>query len=222
MAKKTTTIKALERRINNMSTKRRKRRVTRRRRPSSLSAPRKAHARRRRRRGFLHDRGGLMSAVKANGAGAIGGALFSAVEKFIPSAGTTKAPNPWVKLAVGFAGSILASNFLKAPNIGAGLAGATAYDFAKSSLPTLLHDGLEAVGYVDPSTLCDSGYIDSQGNAIVQDNDGILYALNDSGDLQAVGDAYDLNDGYSLQESIQSSAMIPLSDPYALSDRFDI
>jgi hypothetical protein len=219
MAKSKTTIKALERRINNMRTPKRKKRV--RRRKTALSAHHKPVHRRRRKKSLLHDRGGIMHSIKQNGAGALGGVLLLPIE-MLPL------KTPILKIIAGFAGSIIASSFLNSPNVGAGLAGATAYNASKVLFPTFLHD-MNPVNYVDPSTLCDSGYTDDKGNAIVQDNDGVLYQLNDSGDLVAVGDAYQLNDAhglsdiYSLNDSgMRSVSMIPLQDPYSLNDRFDI
>lgn len=202
-----TTIKSLERRIKNMSTpkRRKKRRVTRKR-STALSAPKRRT--RRRRKGFLHDKGAIMSSVKANGAGAVGGVLFAGIEK-LPL-------KPWLKFAAGFGGAILVSSFANSPNVAAGLSGATAYSAAKTFFPSFLGDNLEDVSYVDPNTLSDSGYVDGQGNAIVQDTEGVMYALNDGGDLEAIGDAY------SLQDGMQSVAMLPLSNDFALNDRFDI
>jgi hypothetical protein len=222
MAKSKTTIKTLERRIAKMSSPKRKRRTKRRHTTAMATHHRKPihHRRRRRKKGFLHDSTtGLMHKVKQSSAGALGGVAYTAIE-MLPF-------KPWMKIASGFIGSILASSFLNSPNVGAGLAGATAYNASKVLFPSLLHD-MENVHYVDPNTLCDSGYVDSQGNAIVQDHDGVMYQLNDHGDLVAVGDAYQLNDAhglsspYQLNDDYRSVSMVPLSDPYALNDRFDI
>jgi len=208
-SKNKTTIKTLERRIANMSTTRKKRR-TKRRRSLSAAGPRaivRRFSRRRRKKGFLGDSGRIMPAIKTNFSGAIGGALMVGVD-MLPF-------KKWIKLSIGAAGSIAASVF-NAPHIGSGMAGALAYSSVRTMFPTLLSDDLEDAQYVDPATLSDSGYIDDNGNAIVQDNSGVMYQLQDNGDLNAIGDAYSLND------SMQSVSMLPLSDPYSLNDRFDI
>jgi hypothetical protein len=220
MAKSKTTIKTLERRIASMRTPAKRKRRAKRRHTSLATHHRKPVHRRRRRRGLLHDSGGsLMTKIKNSSAGAIGGIALNGIE-MLPL-------KPWMKIVAGFAGSILASSFLNAPNVGSGLSGATAYMASKTLFPSLLHD-MAGANYVDPSTLCDSGYVDSQGNAIVQDTDGVMYQLNDMGDLQAVGDIYSLNDAhglsspYQLNDGMRSVSMVPFQDPYNSSDRFDI
>jgi hypothetical protein len=204
--RKTTTLKTLERRIANMS--HRKRRTTKRRRkPTTLSAGFRKHTvhRRRRKKSFLHDRGGVIPAIKTNAAGALGGVSVLLIEK-LPT-------NKWIKLGLAVAASIGATMWNK-PNIGSGIAGATAYSAAKEIFPSFLSDNLEDTQYVDPSTLSDSGFVDENGNAVVQDGDGVMYALNDSGELVAVGDAY------ALSEGMTDVSMVPLQDAYALNDPY--
>jgi hypothetical protein len=193
-----------------MARKRKRIKSTRRRsRRPSLSSPRRTTRRRRKTGLFDSAKTGIMSSLKHNGAGAVGGALFAAT-RFV------KMPL-WMRLALGAGGSVGVS-MVGMPFVGAGLAGATAYHAAQTLLPaTLLNDDgedLEDAEYVDYDTLQDSGYKDENGNSILQDDNGIMYALNDDGELQAVGDAYELND------SLQNVSMVPLQDAYSLSNPY--
>lgn len=159
-----------------------------------------AAPRRRRRKSGLADgaKKGIMAGIKTASGGALGGALFT---------GTRMIDMPlWMRTVVGYGGAVgLALVTSKAGNVSAGLAGATTYNLLAQMLPIgLLHDDSMDNDYVDADTLSDSGYMDEKGNAVLCDDDGILYQLNDSNELQAVGDLYSLqddgefNDEYSL------------------------
>jgi hypothetical protein len=176
----------------------------------SLSAARKSTPRRRKRRsGFLSgSKGMIVNSLKHNGAGALGGAAYALTY-------AVRMPK-MLRYAIGFGGAITAGA-LGAPFIGAGMAGATAFGAAKDLLssvgvPMLADEGMEDAEYVDADTLSDTGYMDDNGNMILSDANGNVYALNDNGELEEMGDAYSLNDG------MQTVSMVPLSDdPYALS-----
>lgn len=202
MAKKRVKSKSKSIRKKPMATTRKKRR---RKSPVSRTRTRLSAApvrRRRRKKGLFSSGGntGLMAAVKHNGAGAIGGALF---------AGTRLIHMPlWMRLAAG-AGGCIGLSMAGMPFVAAGLAGATSYHAAQTLLPaTLLNDDgedLEDADYVDSDTLEDIGYVDEEGNPIVMDDDNVMYALSDDG-LEAIGYGTD----------IQSVSMIPLQDAYSL------
>jgi hypothetical protein len=193
---------ARKRVIKPMATKRKKRRrksTSVRRTLSSKPAVR----RRRRKRGMFDGSTGLMAMVKHNSMGALGGALFLATRLV--------SMNKWVRTAVGFGGAVGLSYF-KAPFVGAGMAGATAYQLGESLLPAgLLHDDLEDAEYVDANTLSDSGMDDENGYPIMVSENGSAYALNDNNELEP------LDDDYSLQDGMQSVSMVPLQDAYSLS-----
>jgi hypothetical protein len=150
----------------------------------------------------------LTNHAKHNGAGAIGGALFT---------GTRLISMPtYMRGAAGFAGSMLLSmaNF---PFVGAGMAGATAYYLAQNFAPAgMLHDEyeLEDTDYVDADTLSATGMTDEDGNDLVMGDDGMVYALNDDGELEAIGEGSDL----------QSVSGVPLYDgnPYDLNDAYQL
>lgn len=208
--KKRKSTKSLTRRINSMSKPRRKRRRSTGRR--ALSAPRKATPKRRRRRGLSDSHSGIMAAAKKNGAAGLGGLLVL---------GTRLVAMPtWARAAVGFGGSVIVSSMLNFPAIGAGMAGAATYQLGEQLFGSMLHDDmsdLEDVSWVDPNTLSDSGMEDENGNAILCDGDGIMYQLQDNGDLVAIGDMEDLEDG--MNDSIPSVSMLPLQD-YSLSSPY--
>lgn len=192
--------KPRKRRSIPMATKRRRKR-----RSTGIRSVSTKVRRRRRRSGMLSSNGGLMTSVKNNGAGAIGGALF---------VGTRLISMPfYVRTAVGYAGAVAASLVLKMPFVGAGLAGATTANLLQNLLPaTMLHDDdLQDTNYVDPNTLSDTGMDDENGNPIVMDEDGTAYALAENGEMSEVdmGDASDM----------QAMSMVPLYDnnPFALS-----
>jgi hypothetical protein len=205
----------IKKRTTPMATTRRKRRKRTSRTRSAISRPRSLSAaprRRRRKRGFLSSGGsGLMASVKHNAMGALGGAAFTATRLI--------AMPLWMRLLLGAGGS-MGLSMAGAPFIAAGLMGATTYHAGQTLLPSALlnDDGedLEDADYVDADTLEDSGYTDEEGNQIVMDEDGIMYALNDNGDLEAIGDAYALNEN----SNMQSVSMVPLQDPYALASSY--
>jgi hypothetical protein len=196
--------------IRTMATKRKRRRRpgTSVRRALSATARKSGTRRRRRKRGLSAalSMSNIITHAKHNSAGAVGGGLFTA---------TRMVSMPmWIRVLVGYGGS-MALSMMNAPFVGAGLAGATTSHLAERLLPIgMLNDGeeLEDTEYVDPSTLSDTGMCDDNGNDILMDNDGIAYALNDSGELEAIGEGSD----------IQGVSMIPLSDPYALNDAYQL
>jgi hypothetical protein len=209
-------VKSKIKRKTPMITRRRRKRASRKTpfsRPRTLSAaPRR---RRRRKRGFLSAGGnsGLMANVKHNFQGALGGAAFTATRLIqMPL---------WMRLLLGAGGS-MGLSMAGLPFIGAGLMGATTYHAGQTLLPaTLLNDDgedLEDADFVDADTLEDSGYTDEQGNAIVMDDDGIMYTLNDDGDLEAIGDAYSLNE----DSDMQTVSMIPMQDQYSLNSPYSL
>jgi len=149
---------------------------------------------RRRKKGFLHDTGKtLMTIGKGTLSGAAGGAAYGAVTAHFKPSVMVKTLGG-VAIAMGFA-------YFGMPFMGAGLAGATGSDAAKEAMTKFgLADGMTDVEYVDADSLSDSGYDDENGNAIVMDDDGIMYRLADDGDgYEAIGDAYSLQDGYALE-----------------------
>lgn len=189
-----------------------KKKRTRRRKSSSvrraLSSPKRKTTRRRRKKGLLSSAGlsmtGITNAVKHNGVGALGGALFL-MTRAVPM------PN-YLRPIVGFGGSILLSTMAKSPMMAAGMAGATAYylgdKIIPKFMPNLLNDDFEDGDWVDADTLSDTGYVDANGNAIMQDGDGVYYQLNDAGELEASG--------------MQGTTMAMLDDPYDLSGPYDL
>lgn len=180
-------------------------RPRRRRRRSSLSASHRARPRKRRRSRGLSDgpKKNWGQAVMASVGGASGGALYIA-PKFLFTM-------PWYgKLIYGTVLSVGAHKF-GFPNVGSGAAGAMVQDLATQYLGTSLKD-LTDTEYVDPNTLNDTDLEDEHGNAVLSDDDGILYVMNDDGDAVAIGDAYSLAEGSNLQ----NVSMLPLQDPYAL------
>jgi len=194
-----------------MATPRKRRR---RRKSTSLSASslrkrsRKTGRRRRStRKGFLSAgaKMGLKPAATTAFWGATGGAVYTVPKFFfqIPW---------WGKLLYGVPLSVGLSMSGR-PNMGAGAAGALVGDMAQLAFG--LSDGdMQNAQWVDPDTLSDTGLEDEYGNAVSVDDDGVLYALNDEGEYEAIGDAFSLNEGSNLQ----SVSMLPLSDIYALND----
>jgi len=206
----TVSTKVLKSKLNKMGTigkKRKKRAVTTLRSKRRNPVAKKTVRRRKRTLGAGMSGGGLMSNVKNNLGGAIGGALFTAPSFFM------KLPL-WGKLAYGIGGAMILG-VMKYDHIGAGVTGALVNDIARTSFPTMLADNLEDAEFVDPSTLSDTGLEDGNGNAVVMDDEGIVYALNDSGDYQAIGTTSDLE---AMQET--SLPSFPLSDVYALNDGY--
>ncbi len=190
--------KSKPKRTINMATKKRrtKRRSTSVRRTLSSPAPR------RRRKRSLGDsaKKGIMTGFKNASGGALGGALFT---------GTRLVEMPfWIRAIVGYGGAVgIAMVSAKAANVSAGMAGATTYYLLDKFVPGgLLHDDMQDADYVDADSLSDSGYMDESGNAILCDGEGILYQLNDSNELEAIGDIYSLNDDYDLQDAYQLAA----------------
>lgn len=185
-----------------MANKKRKKTGTRRAVTRSRSTTVRSRSTRRRKKGLLGaSMNELITNAKANGAAALGGGVYSFVELMKPS--------PIMRGIVGIGGAMMLG-FFGFPFVGAGVAGACGHDLTLQVMKkTGLADGeLEDVMYVDPSTLQDSGYVDSYGNALPMDDDGIIYELNDGGEYVAVGDAYSLQDGYTLQDT-SSVQMLP-------------
>jgi hypothetical protein len=146
--------------------------------------------------------------------GALGGAVYTAPKFFVKM--------PLVaKIAVGLGASI-GFSFLGMPSAGAGASGAMIADLASTTFATQLKDEmLEDVEYVDADTLSDTGMCDENGEAIVMDDEGVCYAMNDDGEYEAVGMAND----FSLQDpnvNMQSTSMLPLQDAYSLQNPYDL
>lgn len=205
----------LKKRINTMATRRKKRRRTTR----SLSTHRRTTARRhtprkttrrRKRKGMLHDSAAkptLKKSFMIAGAGGLGGAVYT-LPRFMFTM-------PWyAKLGWGLVSSIGLS-MLKFEKAGAGAAGAFVNDLAQTSFG-LADENLNNTQFVDPDTLQDTGMIDDGGNAVVMDDDGVLYALNDGGDYEAIGDIYSLQEGTNMPDV----SMLPLQDSYALNSGY--
>jgi hypothetical protein len=153
----------------------------------------------RRKKGLSASGTEIMTAAKANGSGFLGGAGYTLPMVFMK-------PNTLTRGIIGVAGAMILS-FMNMPFVAAGVSGALGADMTKAALSSsgLADDyDLQDVDYVDEDTLSDSGYVDENGNAVVMDDDGIMYALNDGGDYEAIGDAY------SLQEDAQDVMMLPL------------
>lgn len=173
----------------------------------------KTAPKRRKKRSGLHDSITTNNFVKHgmnNIAGAIGGGAFLA----------TRAVKMHMGLRIGLGvGLAMAASFLKAPNVGAGISGALAYavgdELAGHKLNELNDDmgDMEDCDYVHPDTLSDTGHTDQHGNPLVIDEDeGIIYALHDNNELHAMADAFALHDGnpFALHDGIQSSSGLPL------------
>jgi len=144
-------------------------------------------------------------ALSVSGGGAVGGALYTAPQFFV------KLPW-WGKGLYAIAASVTAAKF-KAPSIGAGMSGAFVQDMAKTLFSTSLKD-LDNANYVDASTLSDSGYLDEDGNQVLCDNDGTMFALADDGEYVPVGNMADMD--------IQTTSMLPLQDAYSLQDPYSL
>jgi len=205
----TVSTQVLKSKLNKMGTtgKKRKKRATTTLRARRRNPVAKKTVRRRKRPLGAGLTGGLMGNVKNNLGGAIGGALFTAPSFFI------KLPL-WGKLVYGIGGAMVLG-MMKYDHIGAGVSGAMVNDLARSTFPTMLNDNLEDAEYVDPATLSDTGLEDSNGNAVVVDDEGTVYSLNEAGEYQAIGDSSDLE---AMQETTLPS--FPISDVYALNDRY--
>lgn len=139
------------------------------------------------------------------GGGAVGGALYTAPQFFL------KLPL-WGKGLYALGASVAAAKF-KAPSVGAGMAGAFVQDLAKTLFSTSLKD-LDNANYVDASTLSDSGYLDEDGNQVLCDNSGNMFALADDGEYVPVGNMADMD--------IQTTSMLPLQDAYSLQDPYSL
>ena len=158
-----------------------------------------------------------MASIKHNGLGGLGGLLFL---------GTRAIPidmPPLVRgIGLGFGGSVLLAMLTKSTHMAAGMAGASVYYLGEKDIaplaPGLLHDDFDLqdnAEWVDADTLEDSGYEDENGNSIVMDEDGIMYALNDRDELVAIDDNFDLQDEV---VDLQTLNMVPLEGPdYSLS-----
>ena len=202
-------INFLQSKLNTMSTvaKKRKKRVVRKRSTSlRASAPKRTV---RRRKKVLSAGGGinLMLAGKQTLGGAVGGAIFTAPSLFM-------ALPLWGKIVYGLGASMVA-NVMKFDHVGAGVSGAMINDIARTQFPTMLMDDgdLQDAQFVDANTLSDTGFIDDNGQAVVMDDDGLIYALNEGGDYQAIGTSEDLKEGTDMN----AVTMTPLMDVYALS-----
>lgn len=144
-------------------------------------------------------------ALSVTGGGAVGGALYTAPQFFL------KLPL-WGKGLYALGASVTAAKF-KAPSVGAGMAGAFVQDLAKTLFSTSLKD-LDNANYVDASTLSDSGYLDEDGNQVLCDNSGNMFALADDGEYVPVGNMADMD--------IQTTSMLPLQDAYSLQDPYSL
>jgi len=198
-----TSSRKLAKRLKTMS----KRKTTRRRRRRKATTLSASPIRRRRRspRRMLsasprRSRGiGIINSIKDSFNGGMGGAIYTAPALFM------KMPL-WGKIVWGIGGS-MALNMLKYPNMANGHSGAFVHDLFLRYVPTLNDDLLENE-YVNPYALSDTGFVDDNGNAVVMDDDGVMY-IEDGEELQAIGDAYD------LQDDMQTVSMLPLQDPYS-------
>jgi len=110
----------------------------------------------------------------------------------------------------------MAAAMMKFPSVGAGAAGAAMLDLAKGKLAMVLKDDMEDAEYVDSDTLSDTGFCDENGNGVVMDDDGVVYALQDNGDYQAIGMAEDV---FNLQDTLAENEF-PMSDAYSLSESY--
>lgn len=174
-----------------------KKKTTRRRRTVSAAAPK-----RRRRRRSMSAGSGMMASLKTNMSGAAGGLAYVGLGML------TK--KPMYRLIGGVAMSVGLAMFMN-PYMGAGAMGATVSDGVKPLLSKFgLADDLEDMDYVPADTLEDTGYMDDDGNEILQDSDGVVYQLSEDGSYTAVGDVYDLEDAYALSDSMQNVSMLPL------------
>jgi hypothetical protein len=207
--------KLLKSKLNKMATtgKKRKKRAVKRSTTLRSAPQRKAVTRRKRKRGLsANGQGGLMVAGKNAIGGAVGGALFTLPSLFM------KLPL-WGKIVYGLTGAVVLS-VMKFDHVGAGLSGAMVNDIARSQFPTMLNDGMEDTEFVNPNTLSETGMEDGNGNSIVADGEGVVYALNDNGDYQAIGTKEQL---FQLQDDavpMVNRGMIPLNDVYSLNDRY--
>jgi hypothetical protein len=189
-----------------MATK--KRTTTRRRKRSTSPAKRRTN---RRKKKSLNDKFTLMGSVKNNLAGAAGGGIYTGISM---GASMMKAPQ-WIRILMGIGGAFGAAA-LNAPNVGAGIMGAVTHDGLTLLAAKVLLNDMEDTEFVDADTLQETDMMDENGNTMMEDDDGVLYALNDDGDYEAVGDAYALQEAADLN----SVSMLPLMDAYALQDGY--
>jgi hypothetical protein len=132
------------------------------------SAPRKS-----RRSGGLSATGkNILSIVKPAAIGAAGGVTYGIASGFVPAN-----YRPWVGI-----GAALVAVFAGVSNFGAGIAGASAFDYSRQTFG--LAD-MAPVEYVSPTMLSDN-YQLSEYETV--DENGNVYALNDAGtELMYVG-----------------------------------
>lgn len=192
----------------------------RRRKSPSFSAPRRrshrSPARRRRRRGFSDHVNAAV--IKHNGAALLGGAGYGAMSHLLGKSKIEKKDkHHLLKYGLGGAGVFLLS-YLNMPFVAAGTAGAMGKDLIDDFGQHVgLHDGdLEDHHYVDPDTLSDSGLEDEAGNPVFHDEHGMMYALNDMGELEEIGHMDDMQESpYALQDD---SPYALSASPYALAE----
>lgn len=186
----------------------------------SLSARSKSTPRKRRRKKGLSDgmtKNNLVKSLKSNFGGSVGGLIKLGVDVI---------PIKWYwKTAIGYTGAI-GSAMMGAPNVGSGIAGATTHDLGKRLLTKFgialnddMEDDFEDADYVDADTLRDTDLETDMGEAIVMDDDDVMYALQDDGDLRAIGDGQNYG-GASMLTLSAGSNPYDLSNAYALSDPY--
>lgn len=205
--KKKSKPKTLAKRINSMAKRKVKKKTGSaiRRTMTRKAAPKK---RRVKKKGLFDsgNKGGLMFALKHTGLGGLGGASLLATRLI--------ELNKWVRVAIGFgtAGMLSMARNESIKTIGAGLAGATAYQLLGSLAPAgmLLNDGdFEDADYVDRDTLSETDLEDEYGNPVLMADNGNVYALNENNELEEIGDVYSLQDELN---DMQNQSMVPLYD----------
>jgi len=175
-----------------------------RRRRHTVYGPVRRHQRRLRSKGIMGH-----FELQKNGAAALGGAVLRGANMMVQHLEKDKEKkSPFLKWGAA-AAVVIGASMMKMPFVATGAAGALGYELAGMVMKGrgALNDNMLAANmleqeFVPYDTLKDAGMDDENGESILRDGDGHLYAMNEGGDYEHIGHMDDYADvqGASLQK----------------------